>query len=145
MTFTSPRLGYQVTVPEGFVPLESYMDLYVDDTMTLDLSVAAPDMTVSMVVVTYDQMDEEFKGMNAGQLAAVMGQGLGGYDEYMQIGAVEMVTLGGLEYAKLPVIYTGLLNQDLYFRWSGESIMMIEIVYDPYRKDMADGIIGSIR
>jgi hypothetical protein len=56
-----------------------------------------------------------------------------------------MVTLGGREYAKLPVIYTGLLNQDLYFRWAGESIMMIEIVYDPYRKDMADGIIGSIR
>ena len=145
MTFTSSRLGYQVTVPEGFMPLESYMDLYVDDTMTLDLSVAAPDMTVSMVVVTYDQMDEEFKGMNAGQLAAVMGQGLGEYDDYMQIGAVEMVTLGGREYAKLPVVYTGLLNQDLYFRWSGESIMMIEIVYDPYRKAMADGIIGSIR
>ena len=115
LTFTSSRLGYQVTVPEGFMPLESYMDLSVDDTMTLDLSVAAPDMTVSMVVVTYDKMDEEFKGMDAGQLAAVMGQGLGGYDDYMQIGEVEMVPLGDREYAKLPVIYTGLLNQDLYF------------------------------
>ncbi|CCZ61166.1 putative uncharacterized protein [Hungatella hathewayi CAG:224] len=145
LTFTSSRLGYQVTVPEGFMPLESYMDLSVDDTMTLDLSVAAPDMTVSMVVVTYDKMDEEFKGMDAGQLAAVMGQGLGGYDDYMQIGEVEMVTLGDREYAKLPVIYTGLLNQDLYFCWSGESVMMIEIVYDPYRKAMADEIMGSIR
>ncbi|MCD7966761.1 MAG: hypothetical protein LUG90_13505 [Clostridiaceae bacterium] len=145
LTFTSSRLGYQVTVPEGFMPLESYMDLSVDDTMTLDLSVAAPDMTVSMVVVTYDKMDEEFKGMDAGQLAAVMGQGLGGYDDYMQIGEVEMVTLGEREYAKLPVIYTGLLNQDLYFCWSGESVMMIEIVYDPYRKAMADEIMGSIR
>ncbi len=145
LTFTSSRLGYQVTVPEGFMPLESYMDLSVDDTMTLDLSVAAPDMTVSMVVVTYDKMDEEFKGMDAGQLAAVMGQGLGGYDDYMQIGEVEMVALGDREYAKLPVIYTGLLNQDLYFCWSGESVMMIEIVYDPYRKAMADEIMGSIR
>ena len=145
LTFTSSRLGYQVTVPEGFMPLESYMDLSVDDNMTLDLSVAAPDMTVSMVVVTYDKMDEEFKGMDAGQLAAVMGQGLCGYDDYMQIGEVEMVTLGDREYAKLPVIYTGLLNQDLYFCWSGESVMMIEIVYDPYRKAMADEIMGSIR
>lgn len=145
LTFTSSRLGYQVTVPEGFMQLESYMDLYVDDTMTLDLSVASPDMTVSMVVVTYDQMDEKFKRMDAGQLAAVMGQGLGGYDAYMQIGEVEMVTLGDREYAKLSIIYTGLLNQDLYFRWSGESIMMIEIVYDPYRKAMADEIMGSIR
>ena len=83
--------------------------------------------------------------MDAGQLAAVMGQGLGGYDDYMQIGEVEMVTLGDREYAKLPVIYTGLLNQDLYFCWSGESVMMIEIVYDPYRKAMADEIMGSIR
>ena len=78
-------------------------------------------------------------------LAAVMGQGLGGYDDYMQIGEVEMVPLGDREYAKLPVIYTGLLNQDLYFCWSGESVMMIEIVYDPYRKAMADEIMGSIR
>lgn len=144
-TFTSSRLNYQVTVPEGFVPLETYMDLYVDDTMTLDLSAAAPDMTVSLVVVTYDKMDEEFRGMDAGELAAVMGQGLGGYEEYVQIGEVEMVTLGSYEYAKLPVMYTGLLNQELYFRWAGDSIMMIEIVYDPYREAMAEKIIQSIR
>lgn len=144
-TYTSARLDYQVTVPEGFIPLEDMMDLYVDDTMTLDMSAAAPDMTVSLVVVTYDRMDEEFRGMDAARLAAVMGQGLSGNDEYMAVGSVEMVTLGRYEYAKLPVIYTGLLNQDLYFRWAGESIMMIEIVYDPYRREMAEGIIGSIR
>lgn len=144
-TYVSSRLGYEVTVPEGFVPLDSFMDLYVDDTMTLDFAAAAPDMTVSMVVVTYDRMDDEFRGMDARRLAEVMGQGLGGYDEYMQIGSVTMVTLGNFEYAKLPVVYTGLLNQDLYFRWAKDSVMMVEIVYDPYRADMAREIVDSIR
>lgn len=144
-TYTSFRLGYEVTVPEGFVPLDSLMDVYEDETMTLDFAAAAPDMTVSMVVVTYDEMDDEFRGMDAARLAEVMGQGLGGYDEYMEIGSVEMVTMGKYEYAKLPVVYTGLLNQDLYFRWAGDSVMMMELVYDPHRAAMAGEIVASIR
>lgn len=166
-TYTSNKFHYQVTFPEGFLPLADYFSPYSyedeedlwndyqypgdylpltsDEDVTIDLATAAPDLTVSMMVLVFRDVDEEFKGMTAKQLAESVKSEFADMEGLLEVGKIEMVTLGGSEYAKLPLSYTDVTKQDLYLRRMGDDLMMIQIVYALDKKSMADGIMRSVK
>lgn len=141
-TYTSSRFRYQVTFPEGFLPLDDYIPLFSDEDMTFDMAAGAPDMTVSMMVLVFHGLEEELKSADVKQLAEELKEAL--YDpEDDEAGKVEMVTLGGNEYAKLTLRDADNMGGDWYFRRIGNSVMMVQMLYDSNKKDMADGIMKT--
>lgn len=144
-TLVNRTLDYQLTVPDGFIHVDSLMAAYItDDSTYLDFSSAAPDLTVAVTVTSYD-LSQLPGSVTAQEMAEVMEDAFVGDGSYEAAGGVETVNLGGYDYVRLPMLLQKSMRQDLYFRNVGQQIMMLELIYEPGHQQMADGIIASIQ
>lgn len=139
-TYIDDGMDYKITLPETYEDVSSE-EAGLGSGEDQELRMGLPDGTAVILVCLYDAPQIAKDNISAEQWAMTM------QEAWECDGEVKEVTYNDCTFSKITLPKKSRprnKNVDLYFRRTGDTIMMLETIYVSAAKEEIDGILGTI-